>query len=79
MDPYNSKESRYLVKEAAKGLSRHNLETMIQQLQNEVSHNYTLIKSLSVRIQDLESIMQEKIGFDVNYLVTKNGGTGSTV
>ena len=51
---------------------------MIEQLQNEVSHNYALIKSLSVRIQDLESIMQEKIGVDVNYLVAKNGGTGGT-
>ena len=44
MDPYNSKESRYLVKEAAKGLSRHNLERMIEQLQNEVSHNYLRVQ-----------------------------------
>ena len=79
MNPYKSTESRYLVNEANKGLSRHNLEIMIEQLQNEVSHNYTLIKSLCVRIKDLENIIQEKIGFDVNYLVTKNAGTGSTV
>ena len=39
----------------SKDISRHNLETMIEQLQSEVSHNYTLIKSLIIKIKDLES------------------------
>ena len=37
----------------------HNLEVMIQQLQSEISHNYTLIKSLSVRVKDLESKLEK--------------------
>ena len=45
----------YLMNTRNKDISRHNLETMIEQLQSEVSHNYTLIKSLFIKIKDLEN------------------------
>lgn len=34
--------------------SNHNLESMVSQLQHDISHNYSLIKSMHVRIKDLE-------------------------
>jgi len=55
MNQQSNKYKEYLMNASTKGISRHNLETMIVQLQDEVSHNYTLIKSLLIKVQDLEN------------------------
>lgn len=55
MNPQSNKYKSYLMNASTKGISRHNLETMVEQLQHEVSHNYTLIKSLLIKIKDMEN------------------------
>ena len=55
MNPQSNKYREYLMNASTKGISRHNLETMIVQLQDEVSHNYKLINSLLIKVQDFEN------------------------
>tara|TARA_A100001011_G_scaffold338381_1_gene369156 strand:- start:60 stop:317 length:258 start_codon:yes stop_codon:yes gene_type:complete len=55
MDTNQNRYKRYVAQPSVTNRSVHNLEFMMQQMMQETTHNYTLIKSLMVRIQDLEA------------------------
>lgn len=54
MNASSNKYKRYLMTANTNNVSRYDLLLLSQQLQHEISHNYTLIKSLHTRVTDLE-------------------------
>lgn len=58
MVPHSVKYQNYLANTYIKDIRfrnrNNNLEYMVKELQHNISHNYALIKSMHIRIKDLE-------------------------